>query len=483
MNQWLTGLGRWVSYRERLALVIFIGLVLSIHYSVTEFESPKKDALRYVDYAYTLSSHGTFGLSCNRSGSQPCPGNANSPLYPAILALVSLADHQLQGDFGCLVKANGVRPDCIIGLDKKVDEVDSTAGQCKYHYSSIIILQYLFAGCSLLVIWLLANHILASRSQAWLALVAALLSGILTKYAGRLLTENLLILLFLLFQYNLICLWRRQTFFLFGVFGVLLALMTLTRPEYLYLAVILFAAVFMIAAITKNKRIATQGIAASLIFICLLAPWAVRNHHHFGSPALTGGNYGEIILSHRAAYNQMGVRQWLGSFIYWLPDFGDSMAKRVLPEAWYWQHIDERDGSFQDIAETKISYVLGADDGGSKGVGYLLRTEVLDHPLKHGLVSIPLIWRGAFIAKYWGIIGAFAYFLLLARCIKNRHWLLAVVSLPAWFLVVFHAAISVNVPRYNLMLVGVYSLAWAWMLQHLYFRLTGRSNPKLQLSS
>ena len=462
----------WLTNKASLAAGLTISLILSLHYTVTDFEQPKKDALRYVDYAYVLANYHTFGLSCGEIGSQPCPSNANAPLYPALLALAALGDQQLLASFSCLIKANGIRPDCVIGTDIKADTPDPAAEQCPRNYQTIIATQYLIAGLSLWVIWLLANKILASPSQAWLALLAALLSGILTKYAGRLLTENLLLLLFLLLQYNLISLWHKQTFIKCGLTGLLLGLLTLTRPEYLYIATVLFGIALTIAGVVKSRVLASQGLVACIIFICVLAPWSARNIEHFNSPTLTGGNYGEIILSQRVVLNQMDLREWLGAFVYWIPDFGDSLAKRVLPESWYGRHLRTHPDSFRKRSDIMIAQAVKPAE--SSGMEYLLREEVLAHPIKHLMVTIPLTWRGVFIAKYWGIIGALAYLALLIRCIRNRDWLLVVASVPAWLVVIFHAAISVNVPRYNLVLIGLYALAWASILSPIYDQLTER---------
>ena len=51
---------------------------------------------------------------------------------------------------------------------------------------------------------------------------------------------------------------------------------------------------------------------------------------------------------------------------------------------------------------------------------------------------------------------------------------LPIFCLPALFLLLFHAAVSVSIPRYNLLLLPVLSLAIAQMIAHTYRCLQGR---------
>jgi hypothetical protein len=39
------------------------------------------------------------------------------------------------------------------------------------------------------------------------------------------------------------------------------------------------------------------------------------------------------------------------------------------------------------------------------------------------------------------------------------------VTLPGWFMLLFHASVAINQPRYNLILILPYSIAGAWLIE------------------
>lgn len=449
------------------AVVLAITLLLGLHYSVSTMERPEKDALRYMDYAYNLASHQTFGLSCDQLNRPVLPGNANAPLYPAVLALNVMIDPALKSNFACFIRASGLRDDCVVGSHRQAQTSTIAEDQCHYHYRPVMAVQYGFAGASLLLVWLLTRALFNNNRIAWLAMLAAFSAGLLTEFAGMLLTETLVMVLFLLFQYRLVVLLQQPNTINAVFMAVVLALLTLTRPEYLYLSVFTLLLIGCLVARSALAITRRQLFIALLSFSCTLAPWSARNHYHFGSAELVKGNYAEIILAQRLAYNHMTVQEWLGSFVYWIPDFGDSLAKRIFPESWYWRHQD-RPGAFREIAAEKITESIA--NGKHATVTELLQSEVFSQPLTHALVTLPLAWRGALIGYYWGIIGFIGYCCLLWQTSRRQQWTLWIISLPGWFLVIFHAAISINVPRYNLPLIGLYALGWGWILQTLLDR-------------
>lgn len=464
--------------RQPLLASLAISLTLLLHYSVATMETPEEDALRYMDYAYSMAHQHTFGLSCGQLQHSVAPGNANAPLYPALLAVNSLIDPALKDNFACFIQATGRRGDCVMGTGLSPDPpTTAAAAQCPYHYRPVMAMQYAFAGISLLLVWLLASQILHSNRSAWLAMAAAYCAGLLTEFAGMLLTESLVIALFLLFQYRLLRWLQQPSRCRAAITGITLALLTLTRPEYWYLSIMSLALLWGAAWWRQTSLTTKQTLVATVMFFCLLSPWAARNHYHFGSAALTQGNYAEIILAQRLAYNEMTATEWLGAFVYWIPDFGDSLAKRMFPESWYWRHRDQPD-AFRYLA---IEQIASAVDNNQQGITAMLREEVFSQPLRHALVTLPLSWRGALIGDYWGLVGLFAYLCLLRQSLRAQQWWLAAISLPAWLLVFFHAAISINVPRYNLPLIGLYALGWGWLLQGLWqrwqARLAARGQP------
>jgi hypothetical protein len=421
-----------------------------------------------VDYAYHLNTHNTFGLGCGDYSQAPAPGNANVPLYPLLLAGAASFDNNLNQNYYCALQSQGVRGDCLIGTNQEPDQTMPREPDCPTeNFTAVSIVNHILLFVSLVFLYLISARLFPHPVLPWLTVLAAFGSGIFTDYSTRILTENLLLSLFLAMQYALLSYFRKPGFAAIATVGVLLALLTLTRPEYPYLAL---AAVVIFAAIAlwrKQVRLMLHGLILGLAFILTISPWLVRNQQHFDSWAISAGNYGEITLAYRVAYNHMDARHWLASFVYFLPDFGDSLTQRAFSEEWYWREIDARPGSYQDITNE----MLTATVSGQLSLNDLLQHHVLADLPKHLATTIPLSWRGVFIAKYWGLIAFFTYLVFQYQQLRRGRLELAIIALPCWLLVGLHAGISINIPRYNLPLFGIYAISLGWLLAKIWNRL------------
>ena len=61
---------------------------------------------------------------------------------------------------------------------------------------------------------------------------------------------------------------------------------------------------------------------------------------------------------------------------------------------------------------------------------HLLVNEILSQPFKHIMVTAALAWRGMFIAKYWGIVGAASTVAYWIHTMRFRDWSFTVMLLP-----------------------------------------------------
>ncbi len=449
----------FAAFSNRLPIAITaISLFVLFHFLLTDLETPSRDQLRYIDYAYNLTSHNVFGLGCGDYSKAPVPGNANAPLYPILLSATAKLDNSLHDTYSCALKRQGVRGDCVIGTNHLADQIDPSS-LCKDQFTSVLFLHHILFAISLILLFLISRELFSMPALPWLTLLAALLSGIFTEYSARVLTENLLLTLFIGLQYACVRYCRQPGHFLAGVCGVIMALLTLTRPEYPYLVIAGIVSLLVVAIWRRELRYVTHALIFVVAFSLAMSPWLIRNKNHFNSWAVSAGNYGEITLAYRIAYNDMDLKHWLSSFVYFLPDFGDSLTRRVFPEAWYWREIDELNGSYQDLTNKMLTSVVR--DGVT--VADMIRDDVLGNFPKHIATTIPLSWRGVFIAKYWGLIAFFTYLVFQIKELRAGRYALAVVAAPTWILVGLHAGISINIPRYNLPLLTIYSLSLAWL--------------------
>jgi hypothetical protein len=200
-----------------------------------------------------------------------------------------------------------------------------------------------------------------------------------------------------------------------------------------------------------------------------------RNHHELDTWSLTGGGYAETILAHRISYNDMSVAEWGAAFVYWFPDFGDKVAAQLLPKSSYLRFKSASDDSFKTRAIRDVLTPALLERPREELVGHWIKTEILGKPITHGAITLPLLWRGLFVEKYWGILGVIAYTVLLIRCFRRRQLELVIVSLPVWLMAGLYAGISVSIPRYNIGLIPVFGISMAWAA-HVFIRTRWRTD-------
>ena len=101
----------------------------------------------------------------------------------------------------------------------------------------------------------------------------------------------------------------------------------------------------------------------------------------------------------------------------------------------------------------------------SDRLAYLYDTKILNRPFNHAAVTLILAYRGVWIVKYWTLIAVPALLFIVGRSLARRNRLdFVAFSLPALFMLFLHAAVSVNVHRYNLILIPGLALATSWLV-------------------
>ena len=251
---------------------------------------------------------------------------------------------------------------------------------------------------------------------------------------------------------------------IYAVIGITLGLLTLTRPEFLYLALAMAGVQVLRALVAGPAQRAYAWRGGALLvagLVGVVGPWLYRNHTVFGDVALTS-TYAGRTLAQRVQYNRMSGAELACSFVYWLPDFGDSLARRMLPSECY-RRLDFGPGSYYDDASALYQQRLREAGGEAAVVRHLLQRDVLAQPVQHALTTLALAWRGLFVAKLWGLIAVLALCVVLATRPRLRRPLI-VSSAPAWFMLLLYAAVSVAIPRYSICFIPTFSLALAGLV-------------------
>ena len=403
----------------------------------------KGDDLRYINYAVSLYRYGIFGLTHHEKEKVPQPGNANAPFYPALIAGVMFIDKSFAESLTCIVKTN-------IGDD------------CKRNFQLFFFVQIVLSVLSLFFVYLLAIQLSRERVVGWLSALLAFSSGVFTEFSHVFMTEILILPSFLALILFTLMLYKTGMYRWAVLVGVAFAILILIRPAYLYLLYGFILFFIGVSALKPNKRTLCQLVSMIVVVIVLISPWSIRNKIHFNSFTLTSGNYAEAILIQRTNYNQMTWPEVGVAMLYWLPDFGDSVVPKIFSQPLY-EKLGWGEGTYYAEQYEEKFKVLAEDLGGQEKVlPYLIKEELLS--LKHVAVSVPLAFRGMYISKYWGLIGLIASTFLLIQTMRRKDFSILVISLPLFYMVVFHAGLSVSIARYNLPLIVLYALSMAWYI-------------------
>jgi 4-amino-4-deoxy-L-arabinose transferase-like glycosyltransferase len=424
---------------------VFLIIFMLMAFQLQIPERVNADEIRYIKYAVAIHDHGVFGLFEERDASSPPPvGRANVPLYPALISVVMGLDPAFAESMVCLVENR-----------------DNT--NCPKPFRLFYIMQMLLGFLTVLFIFLISRRLSQNKAVPWIAALLVSFSGIFQENAGVFMTEIIALPLFCGFLYALTRYYQQRDFLSVILIGLFLGAMTMVRPSYLYLfyAVIIFFTFYSFIHFEKRKLL--QAFVILIGFLVVIAPWSVRNNIHFGSFALTHSDYAEIVLIERTNYNKMSWPEVGVAMIYWLPDFGDSLAEKLFPEKLYNKLGWDRDSYYGPRSRGRIDQLTDELGSRDKILGHVLKHDVLT--TKHISVSVPLALRGMYIGKYWGLLGLIAFAVFLVHCLRTRRYDFIIISLPVLYMVAFHAGLSVSIARYNLVLMALYAFAMAYYLE------------------
>ena len=444
--------------------------------SLNEFDQPF-----YLGIAHDLVHHHRFtdgfmfASPAPPDGLRP-PGMRFAPLYPALLAAAASLDATTRAGMDCVVAGQDHDESCPRGAPL------------------IRTIQFAELVAVFWLLWWMARRVAGPRA-GWLALALAFgAAPLLLGSVNELMTEMTTLCLCTAATaaaMQAACARHRRLAWAAAA-GALLALTALTRPAFLYL---IPAAILATAAIGRGRALAPLAAFAAAS-AATLAPWIARNAAVLGRPALTYG-YDSHTLVQRIAFDSMDWREYAQSYLCWLPD-GTALGRRFLgPQGCDRFGWDEHPNAFYTIGlRHLLPETLAASGGYSHHLGYLITHYLLRMPVWHLLVSIPLALRGAYVAHWWGFVLLWPALWLTWLARPGRRpppgkgagplgngvaddaiwrpglWLLA---WPAWFMLAFDASVAVNQVRYNLLLIPLYAVAGAWMLQRGATRLGRRA--------
>jgi hypothetical protein len=421
------------------------------------------DELQYLAVSMNVAEHGVFSDKPFAITETPAPTAFFAPVAPALYALLLDADADLKASISC-----------------QLTHPEEAVQKCRIAYGSLMrLVMGGLAALGLWGSWILARSLGFSAAGAWVTLVIVATSGSHAYFARHFLTEAPLLAVFPFF----LALLARATAadgrrMEWIALGLAMGLLALIRPSYVYQA---YAVIAALPLLRQFRGAGGNGPAAAgwtaLGYAFTVLPWMLRNHMAVGQFALTAG-YDHYILIQRMIYNQMSWAEWGMAWIYWLPDFGDSLAARLFGiDAVRKLSLVEPSGYHGAGQPPVPNHLATQPDGSPVTLGYLLQV-LAGEPLKHMLVSLVMAWQGLWAGKYItfaAVLLAPLALPMMARTGRLRGFL--VIASPVLFMVGFNAFVSVSIPRYNLPMLWISALVAAALAEAGLRRLKKESSP------
>ena len=363
------------------------------------------------------------------------------------------------------------------------------------------------------VCWLLTGSYVASCAAILLSWVFFYFSGY---FIYRPMSEYLASMFLLTASGFMVLMFRRPSWQMAIVLGVLLGMLSLTKGAVWYVSLVAIPLMVLLLVWFKVRtwRVAvTMGALCMLTLSMVVMPWMFRNHHHFGEFAIS--ERAGLVLLTRAFKDQMTANEFHGAFYVYAPlSFKQSSVFRELFglnevgrnvgvefARLYRSRPGDNEAAERGDLEAATSYfhkaiayqnrlkLAGVEDVDREVKSEAMRLIVAD-PISHLKLTITFAWRGIWSFGHPDPIqpssgsglasilnfGAFLSLLLLpvlAFVAKRQDWL--AFSLLGGGLFWFYALLTHFIPRYSAPMIPLAVIAMIVLLVSLW----GRQAPKL----
>lgn len=418
------------------------------------------DAPDYLASAYHLAHHHVYARDA--TASEVSPGIGREPGYPFFLAALMTLDPGLAA----------FRPEC-----------STDAGRCDLDRFRVAPLANLvLVELSGVLLFFLAFRVTGSRAAALVAAGYTLLNLHMNRFWQDPVSDRLAMFLVIMTMLALAYAWRTRHAGRWSLFAVALAALSLTKAAFLPYSILLGAcatiAVFLRPTDAESK-LRLLGIM-TFVYALLVGGWALRNLVVSGDFRITDNRAG-LVLSTREALDHMTPVQYVASFIYWTRGPGPGLARQLFaPEVIAPLGLDQTEGFYFDSQEgynRRIDALAKKENIGVYAASAKIDREVigaiLAHPLAYAATTLPVLYRGFWIDEF-ALIGVPALIFAAWGAWCRREILSLVLLSVGIYNEVFHALITLNIPRYQITAMPSIAVAVAIIFAALLRRFAGR---------
>jgi hypothetical protein len=175
--------------------------------------------------------------------------------------------------------------------------------------------------------------------------------------------------------------------------------------------------------------------------------------------------YGSAVLIERFAYNDMTAREFVTAFPYCTPGIGDLAFDLIYGTDSMHRFVFHTRDSFFHVGRGRRDMLVKEHEHLDPLIGGIMREEMRTNWWRHLLVSIPLGWCGMWVGWLWSLALIPLFGWACIRAVRRRKPLLLLYAAPALVMLALHALVANHYTRYNLILIGPYSVGAAWLIR------------------
>jgi hypothetical protein len=416
------------------------------------------DGSFYVTIAYDLDRYGVFGDGLFAEGDSsvtpPKPGMFFGPVFPFLVYAAMRVDPRFAEAVRCSVEA---------------DRGHRDRSTCEPYTRPIRLIDALLLALGATAVAAAAELLFSRRAGVfWLAgalVLAALAAEV--DILRLVMTESAIFGLYSLFAWVMLRAWNTNSAAGFAASGGLLGILCLTKPSFLALFPVVVGLILL-----QGTRIATprrtdlirRALAFTLVLSCVLGAWATRNAVSVGKFALTE-EYGSAALIERFAYDDMTAREFFQAFPYCTPGLGDLAFDLIYGTDSMHRFVFHTPGSFFHAGRDRRDALIKAHGRLDPLIGDIIAQEMRANWWRYLLVNIPLVWCGMWPGWIVSLPLVPLFVFACVRAVKRRKPMFLAYCAPAMFMLGVHAAAGNHTTRYNIILIGPYAVAAAWLIR------------------
>ena len=450
---------------ERLLFWGAVVLLTGLHtttFRITEDQQERLDGTRManVRLAYNLRHHAIFSVSV-REPEARAHSAYRPPAYPAYLALgmgvvPGLERHGL--------RHIGFHATSVLGPVYVVQKL------------TLLLTAYL----AMLAVWLTTRNCWLSllpfpcicHTPLWLMNYRSTLND----YTNLFYPTPLATLLITALGLSLWITIEKQRYWQFALTGLVAGALALTRASFQYYVFLgaLALGVWLWRRPERRRFLAPRVACCVGLALVLVFGWMARNQHHFGRFFVA--ERGGYQLNVRAQMLDMDRTTYFASFLYWSNSrfLEKTLLERMIGDERR-RHVERKLNSGSPTSFKRQAKLAWNDYreqyASSVEADRVLLSESVDairgRPLRHLLISIPLLHRGICVEQPYGLslLLALAFLGVSGMAIARRQFASMAMLSPAVFCLAFNTILTNNLPRYNVLLIPLLWVAVAIALQ------------------